>query len=133
MSEDLTRDGVADLVFGSPASGATPGEVFVVSGTTTGIVDAALVADSFSVGGFADTLGTAVATVDVNGDGIDDLVASGMGAYGLVFGCGAAYLVLGPIAGAMDVTHVDATFHGAVTCGYFGLSLAMLDNGEGVN
>jgi hypothetical protein len=89
---DNDGDGIDDLVVGAPGETARPGDVYLVPGGTTGSVE---LADA-AVGHFTgeeehDSLGTDVATLDSNGDGLMDFAAGG--------GAGNAYAWLGPTSG----------------------------------
>jgi Ca2+-binding RTX toxin-like protein len=101
---DVNGDGLADLVVGAPLGGGDDaGEVHVIFGqaaATRSNIDLGnlAAADGFTIVGNnpGDALGISVSSAgDVNGDGIDDLIAgtpfaSGVGAYG-----GEAYVVYG--------------------------------------
>ena len=85
---DLNGDGIQDLVMAAPFSDRAiggphdTGAVYVLFGrrNLSGVIDLATQAD-VTVRGAAegDTLGSAIATGDVNGDGIDDLVVGAKG------------------------------------------------------
>ena len=86
---DFNRDGIADLVIGTPTNsegGADAGAVYVVWGGGTANIDLALIAQGIGgtkiVGDAGSLTGSSVAVVsDMNGDGTADLVigSSGLG------------------------------------------------------
>lgn len=92
---DWDGDGRTDLAIGAPAKGGQDGAVYVISGRdfTTGDLSRALV----TVTGRADQrLGSGIASrTDLDGDGIDDLLAAGVDwdtpytTLGIVYGGGA--------------------------------------------
>jgi len=91
---DLDGDGVDDLVVGSPLANVVAGEdgkVYVVFGRSQGWPDDLVDADLTLSGVLSGRFGQACAMGDIDGDGVDDLVA---GAPNYVGG-GAVYIVLG--------------------------------------
>ena len=112
---DINGDGIPDLIIGAPNQGAltTPGTVYVVFGTRKGFPDPITLNAAFLNGnnGFTingvtngDEAGFSVATGDVNGDSISDII---IGAPGRTSGAGAVYVVLGgtgPTNGSWSAT-----------------------------
>lgn len=143
---DVNGDGFADLVVGAPASAEGAGRIYVIyaleiedghaivvvnnaAGTSTGIVG-----DAEAVLGF----GTSVATGDINGDGVADVVAGAPGTAETPEGePGRAYVFFAKNAGG-NVGLQPATVFGADNAIYdnfngtnFGVSVAMGDvNGD---
>ncbi|MCB9742148.1 MAG: FG-GAP repeat protein [Alphaproteobacteria bacterium] len=107
-SEDLTGDGLPDLLISAHGYAGNAGAVWVVPGPVTR--DQTLGSDGFLIEGAApgDTLGGGRgglrAIGDVDADGVSDLL---LGAYASDAGAhngGAAYLLLGPLTGDTDVS-----------------------------
>ena len=104
---DLTGDGVADLLFGAPrdaTAGTLAGAVYLVSGVTTGLLDAS---DGIVVTGVAgaEVGNNAGQPGDLDGDGADDLL----------LGAGEAasvYALLGPITADRSVEDADVVVTG---------------------
>jgi hypothetical protein len=106
---DINGDGRADVIFcemyGSAGSGSRKNNglvnFYISDGRDSGFVDAAKrPANIFTLVGASsgDLLGTSVATGDVNGDGIADVIIGASGSDGpgaSRFNCGAAYVVPG--------------------------------------
>ena len=113
---DVDGDGHDDLLVGAPGDPnyATylTGVAYLLLGPVTGTLDLAL-ADAKLLGEEAgDLAGFSVAGAgDVNVDGNDDLL---VGAYAnpSVSYVGAAYLVLGPVTGSLDLALADVKFVG---------------------
>jgi hypothetical protein len=73
-------------------------------------------------------LGTALATGDVNGDGVEDLLVGASGAPAPSLNQGAAYLFLGPIpTGQLTVSDAVFTVRGSAAGAQLGASLALAD------
>ena len=125
---DVNGDGYADLLVGADREdrgGAAAGAAYLVMGPVSGdqsLADAAakLVGEStgdhagISVGGGG----------DVNGDGYDDLI---VGAYDNDAGgasAGAAYLVVGPVSGEVDLSAATARLLGEQPGDFAGYSVA---------
>lgn len=147
---DLNGDGIDDLVMaafradGPHNAREDGGEVHVVFGSPSlsGVLDFASVSPHVTVAAAdkEDDLGTAVATGDVNGDGIDDLLIGAPRADGpdnARAGAGEAYVLFGSpsLEGSFDVARgeQDATILGAHAGDRLGASLASGDlNGDGL-
>jgi hypothetical protein len=82
---DVNGDGIADLVIGAPWGNSTGGVAYVVFGTKLGFPDPLPLASLNGANGFeligeaGGNFGTKVATGDVNGDGIADIIVSASG------------------------------------------------------
>ncbi len=70
---DLDGDGKDDLVMGD-ASGGRYGEAHLFYGPVAGVLGSDDADANLGMGGYYDEFGAAMATGDVNGDGVDDLV-----------------------------------------------------------
>ncbi len=156
ISGDLNGDGIDDVVVGAPASNGLNnirtdlGEAYVIFGSPSlgGTVDLAGVEQDFTfrpAEGFT-RVGTTFAIGDVNGDGIDDLIAGGPFG-GRVEGTrpgsprtteGEVYVVFGApdLSGEKDVARgeEDVRLKGAQEYDSFGQAVASGDvNGDGVD
>jgi hypothetical protein len=138
---DVNRDGYDDLIVGEVLESADFGQAHLVLGPVTGDVNlyASASGDSaadatFAPEGLYDHTGCSVASAgDVNGDGYADLL---VGAYGDNEGgyyAGAAYLILGPVTGNVDLSAADAKFIGEDSSDLAGYSVASAGdvNGDG--
>jgi hypothetical protein len=108
---DVDGDGVDDILIGAPGddTGRTfYGAAYLVLGPVTGTTDLSL-SDAMLVGDDPLLVGSDVSGAgDVDGDGHDDLL---VGAWSDALQ-GAAYLVLGPVTGTLDLSLADCKLLG---------------------
>jgi len=112
VTGDVNGDGIPDLIISAPyttvGSNAQAGSVYVIFGTRLGFPDPLPLSSLNGANGFqlngagaSDDTGFSVATGDVNGDGVADIV---IGAYGATVGAnasaGSVYVVFGGRTGA---------------------------------
>ena len=124
---DVNADGFADLLvgaYGEDSGGTWAGAAYLVLGPVSGEVDLSA-ADAKLIGEAAsDFAGISVSSAgDMDADGHDDLL---IGAYGDSGGtyAGAAYLVLGPVSGEVDLSAADAKLIGEAASDYAGISIS---------
>ncbi len=122
---DVNGDGLSDILVGADASAAGDGAAYLILGPVTGRTDLAT-ADAKLVGWWSSMAGVSVAGAgDVNGDGFSDMLVGAPGPAGPDGNApGAAYLVLGPVAGDVDLETADATLVGEMDDVYVGMSVA---------
>jgi hypothetical protein len=112
---DVDGDDVPDLILGAPYhdSGATgAGAVYILSGPVSA---GSSIADARRIDGedISDALGWSIAAgADLDGDSHDDLVLGAYRADGSVDDLGAAYVLSGPITGAVDPSDAVAVWLG---------------------
>ncbi len=114
---DVNADGHDDLLVGAPNNedgGYGAGAAYLVLGPVTGTVDLSLAAAELVGEEANDLAGDSVSGAgDVDGDGHDDLlVGASRHNDRLDEYAGAAYLVLGPVTGTLDLSRADAKFVG---------------------
>ena len=131
---DVNGDGYDDLLVGAlfqDAGGDDAGAAYVVHGPVSGTLDLS-VANAKLVGEYADSwAGMSVSSAaDMNGDGYGDVIVGATGGYN---GAGAAYLVMGPISGTMDLGSASAKLVGENPQDYAGISVSSAGdvNGDG--
>ena len=112
MVGDVDGDGNDDLLVGvpgQPSAGAEAGAAYLVRGSALG---ASSLADSSAVilgQSAGDLLGVAVAAAgDVDGDGLADVLLGASGESAMGDDAGGAYLVLGPVSGAVSLDDAHA-------------------------
>ncbi len=114
---DVNGDGNDDLLIGAGGQdegGDGAGAVYVVHGPMSGVTDLSL-ADAKLVGDESGAYAgdQVISPGDVNGDGLDDLlIGAPFHDEGGGSCAGAAYLVLSPVAGTMNLANADARFLG---------------------
>ncbi|MEL6343273.1 MAG: hypothetical protein AAFV53_09050 [Myxococcota bacterium] len=113
---DVDGDGHMDLLIGASgedSGGTSAGAAYLLMGPVSGEIDLSA-ADAKLIGEEAyDNVGDTVSGVgDVNGDGNDDILISAHGDDSGATSAGAAYLVLGPVSGEIDLSAADAKFIG---------------------
>ena len=150
---DVNGDGIGDLVAGAPFAGreegtppggprTTVGAVYVVFGSSALVAEISVARDEqdFTLAGSTklDGFGQGVATGDVNGDGIADIIVSARGADGpddSRTGAGEAHIFLGAVglSGKKEVEDADVTIFGADEGDALGDLVASGDvNGDGI-
>ncbi|MEQ1503573.1 MAG: VCBS repeat-containing protein, partial [Myxococcota bacterium] len=141
---DLDGDGVDDLAVGAPTAGgvlAGPGAVYVFSGGAG--IPAADTEATVTIRGLngLDALGTSVAVMDLDDDGVADLMIGAPGVDGLVADAGDAYAFFGPLtAGVYTAADAGLRFEGGLPQRHLGApgnalagSIGSADvNGDGV-
>ena len=123
---DVDGDGLADLLISAhhhDAGGDDAGAVYVVGGSPSGDVGLATAGAKLVGEGRIDIAGFSVdGLADVDGDGFDDLLIGSPENEG-VDDFGAAYLVLGPVTGVVDLSLIDVKFVGEGEQDYSGYSV----------
>jgi hypothetical protein len=109
---DVDGDGTADLLVGAYGYGEG-GAAFLLSGTTRGEHTISEAACTLLAEAAGDQAGMAVGDAgDVDADGRGDLLVGAPAHSGGVAYGGAAYLVLGPCSGSMDLGSADQRLYG---------------------
>ena len=122
---DVDGDAHDDVLFsanGADAGGTNAGAAYVFLGPVTGTLGVSM-ADAELVGeADGDQAGDSVSSAgDVDGDGHDDLLVGAQRAWD---DFGAAYLVKGPVTGALSLSSADATLVGEDHDDYAGASVS---------
>ncbi|MDG1480637.1 MAG: FG-GAP-like repeat-containing protein [Myxococcota bacterium] len=121
---DLTGDGVTDLVVAAPFAdnaSSDSGSVYLVSGLITGQGSLASATARIDGAASGDRLGVVAASSDIDGDGFSDLLLS---TSTVDAGLGRAYVLSGPITGAVSVSSAIGTVDGATSDDRLGTTLA---------
>ena len=141
---DVNDNNVGDLIIGASTADvgglSDAGKVYVIFGDSTLVdttIDLSVATANVTVNGkgASDRFGSAVASGDIDGDGIDDLV---MGAWLAPSGAanGEVYMVSGNsgLAGVFDLANATLTVTGAVSGDLLGTALAVGDfNRDGID
>ncbi len=132
---DTDGDNLGDLLIGAPGQdggGTNAGAAYLLLGPVTG--DVVLSSAHATLRGeiSSDAAGGAVAGgVDVDGDGLDDLLVGAVGHDGAGVDRGAAYLFLGPVSGVLSLSSADARVLGDADGDGLGASLALIEDADG--
>jgi hypothetical protein len=134
---DVDGDGNGDFLVGAlyeDSGGADAGAAYLVLGPVSGTMDLG-VANAKLVGEAADDhAGWSVAGAgDVDGDDRADLLVGANGDDSGGYAAGAAYLVLGPVSGTLDLSAADAKLVGEAAADHAGYSVSGAGdvNGDG--
>ncbi len=134
---DIDGDGSDELLAGASgddSGGPDGGAVYLVDGPLKGLLDLSSASAKWFAEEAGDGVGYAVAAGDVDGDGHDDVLVGApyQGAGGPA--AGAAYLVLGPAKGVLDLASADTKLVGEAPGDYAGNPVAMGDtDGDGID
>jgi len=133
---DVDGDGVEDVLVGAcenDAGGDGAGAAYLLTGPAAGTIDLSE-ADAKLVGEEPeDAAGYSLAAGDVDGDGVEDLLVGAPGQDAGGSYAGAAYLVLGPAAGTVDLSLAEAKIVGEEGGDAAGWSLEVADvDGDGI-
>lgn len=131
---DLDGDGLGDAIVGAAAGRRQDGSACAVAGPATGTVS---LSDGFAVarGDAGQSLGSAVAARDVDGDDLAELLVGAATDATGGRAAGAAYLFAGPVSGGLDSSDAARAFVGAEggdTAGS-GAALGDLDGDGGID
>ena len=127
--QDLTGDGVDDVLAGAPGDASGAGGVYLLELDTRGYAKVSSAATAEWQGVYAgDAAGSSVAMVgDVTGDGLADALAGAPWSSDGGDGAGQAYLLAGGTSGVVSLSAADAVFTGAAIAMHLGSALTALD------
>ena len=112
LADDLTGDGIEDIIVGAPIDrtlAPAGGAVHIFSADHTGTSTTADAHASITGAARYDQLGGAVASGDIDGDGVEDLVIAGS----TNTNGGDVYVFHGPVTGEMTNAAADVTILGS--------------------
>ena len=136
---DVDDDGYDDLIVGAPEQdmgGSGAGAAYLLSGPVTGEASLSTSTAVFLGEGVDDGAGSGVAIVgDLNSDGFDDLVVGAQIEDSGGSDAGAAYMILGPATGTVDLSAVDGKLVGESAGDWLGTAVAPAGDmdGDGVS
>ena len=131
---DTDNNGDIELLLGCAANpwDETLGGAYLLDGTATGevwIPNAAL--SEFQVPDPSEDAGSAVAVLDFNGDGSDDVFVAERSDGTAWEDAGAIYLVYAPVSGVFDLAFADGILLGDTSAGHAGNALVSLGDVDG--
>ena len=130
----MNGDGWDDLLVGARGEDSSTGAVYLVLGPVSGTVDLGAADAKLTGEAEFDYAGGSVSGAgDVNGDGWDDLLVGAPYEDSGGSGAGAAYLVLGPVSGTVDLAAANAKLTGEAGSDWAGYSVSGAGdvNGDG--
>ena len=134
IGPDLDGDGYGDLLVGAYGESTTAngaGAVYVIHGPVSGSMDLGS-ADAKLLGeGTWDHAGAALDACDVDGDAVADAVVGAFNDSTEATYAGAAYIVLGPLSGAIDLAEAEAKHTGTGANAYAGYAVACAGDTDG--
>ena len=132
---DLNADGYDDVLIGAPyddIDALDAGTAYVVFGGMTGTLDLSGANARLIGASSGDNAGSSVgAAGDVNNDGFSDLLVGSWYDDTTATDAGAAYLLLGPVTGDIDLEDADYILTGGTTEDYAGSGLCTVGDWDG--
>ncbi|MBN1335841.1 MAG: FG-GAP repeat protein [Deltaproteobacteria bacterium] len=133
---EFDGDGILDVLVGVPyqgAGGSSAGAAYVVLGPVAGTLDLGSAETKLVGEVMGDFAGNPVATRDLDGDGLGDLLVGAIGDDAGGTSAGAVYVVLRPLAGSWSLSDADAKIVGEEAGDLAGWALATGDDhGDGL-
>jgi hypothetical protein len=125
---DLNGDGNNDVfigAIGNDVGGPNSGTIYILYGNVVpGTIAAATVADYITGEEDFDEIGTPIRAVDLDGDGVDELLVGAGSNDGGGANSGAIYVVQGPVSGALSLADADIKYIGESAGDKLGTSLS---------
>ena len=131
---DVDGDGFGDLWIDAPGSdggGSSAGAAILFKGPLAGALDLADADATLLGAGAGDQAGRAIAAMDVDLDGTNDVAIGAFRADLGASNAGAAYLVLGAVSGSFDLADADAIYAGTNLDGWAGFFVAFPGDVDG--